>query len=79
MGDVRGPHVAHLERETEAGAPPPSLSTSLGARVPGAPARGIFTLRSPLKRARDLPWEPSYREKAYHSLVTLVKDPKTPY
>ena len=50
MGDVRGPHVAHLERETEAGAPPPSLSTSLGARVPGAPAGGIFTSASPLKR-----------------------------
>ena len=49
MGDVRGPHVAHLERETEAGAPPPSLSTSLGARVPGAPAGGIFTSASPLK------------------------------
>ena len=69
MGDVRGPHVAHLERETEAGAPPPSLSTSLGARVPGAPAGGIFTSASPLKREtyRGRPLEA--REKAY----------KTPY
>ena len=65
MGDVRGPHVAHLERETEAGAPPPSLSTSLGARVPGAPAGGIFTLASPLKRA-SYPGRPLEVGKVVH-------------
>ena len=43
MSDVRGRHVANLQRETEAGAPPPSLSTSLGARAPGAPAESIPT------------------------------------
>ena len=54
MSDVRGPHVAHLEREAEAGASPPSLSASPGARVPGAPAGGIFTSASPLKRESTL-------------------------
>ena len=65
MSDVRGRHVANLQRETEAGAPPPSLSTSLGARVPGAPAGGIFTSASPLKREtyRGRPLE--VREKGH--------------
>ena len=50
MGDVRGPHVAHLERETEAGAPPPSLSTSLGASARALPAKSILTSARLLKR-----------------------------
>ena len=45
MSDVRGPQVAHLQRKAEAGAPPPSLSTSLGARALGAPAESILTSR----------------------------------
>ena len=52
MGDVRGPHVAHLEHETEAGAPPPSLTASLGARAPGAPAGSILTSARLLKSER---------------------------
>ena len=69
MSDVRGRHVANLQRETEAGAPPPSLSTSLGARAPGAPAESILTSARLLKREtyRGRPLEA--REKAY----------KTPY
>ena len=70
MSDVRGRHVANLQRETEAGAPPPSLSTSLGARAPGAPAGGIFTSRSPLKRA-------SYRGRPlvkYHIKPPVVSE-----
>ena len=50
MGDVRGPHVAHLQHEAEAGAPPPSLSTSLGASAQGAPAKSILTSARLLKR-----------------------------
>jgi len=50
VGDVRGRHVAHLECEAEAGAPPPSLSTSLGARTPDAPGESILTSARPLKR-----------------------------
>ena len=50
MGDVRGRHVAHLECEAEAGAPPPSLSTSLGARTPDAPGESILTSARLLKR-----------------------------
>ena len=65
MSDVRGRHVANLQRETEAGAPPPSLSTSLGARVQGAPAGGIFTSRSPLKRKTYRGGPLEAREKAY--------------
>ena len=55
---MRGPHVAHLEREADAGAPPPSLSTSLGARAQGAPAESIPDLGE-ASQARDLPWETS--------------------
>ena len=50
MSDVRGPQVAHLQRKAEAGAPPPSLSTSLGARALGAPAESILTSARLLKR-----------------------------
>ena len=50
MSDVRGRHVANLQRETEAGAPPPSLSTLLGATAPDAPAESIPTSARPLKR-----------------------------
>ena len=42
--------VAHLECEAEAGAPPPSLSTSLGARTPDAPGESILTSARLLKR-----------------------------
>ena len=49
MSDVRGPQVAHLQRKAEAGAPPPSLSTSLGARALGAPAESILTSARLLK------------------------------
>ena len=50
LGDVHGPHMAHLECEAKAGAPPPSLSASLGARAPGAPAGSILTSARLLKR-----------------------------
>ena len=50
MSDVRGPQVAHLQRKAEAGAPLPSLSTSLGARALGAPAESILTSARLLKR-----------------------------
>ena len=43
MGDARGPHVAHLEREAEAGASRPCLSTSPPERPStrtGRPPRG---------------------------------------
>ena len=68
MSDVRGPHVAHLEREAEAGASPPSLSASPGARVPGAPAGGIFTSGSPLKRE-------SYRGRPLEVCEVVHKTP----
>ena len=55
VSDVRGRHVAHLQREAEAGAPPLSLSTSLGARAQGAPAESIPDLGE-ASQARDLPW-----------------------
>ena len=50
MSDVRGPQVAHLQRKAEAGAPPPSLSTSLGARAQVAPGESILTSARLLKR-----------------------------
>ena len=50
MSDVRGRHVANLQRETEAGAPPPSLATLLGATAPDAPAESILTSARLLKR-----------------------------
>ena len=70
MSHMRGPHVAHLEREAEAGASPPSLSASPGARVPSTPAGGIFTSPSPLKRE-------SYRGRPREVGKVVHKPPPT--
>ena len=68
MSDVRGPQVAHLQRKAEAGAPPPSLSTSLGARALGAPAESILTSARLLKRV-------TYRGRPLEAREALHKTP----
>ena len=68
VSDVRGRHVAHLQREAEAGAPPLSLSTSLGARAQGAPGESILTSARPLRRE-------SYCGRPLNALGGVYKTP----